>query len=242
MIFGVMFMEIIQIDLGLVNCYLGKQGDTFILFDTGGHITMDRSFTNRRELLEIELKKAGCTSDNLKLVVLTHGDNDHVANAKFIKEKYNTKIAMHSADVELVDNPNFQKLMESYNYKSFLYKNVFKLLKGKIEKITKKVLEDYEDFKPDILLNDGDNLLEYGFDAKIIYVPGHTKGSIAILSSEGHLIVGDTLTNNKKPAAAPNAVDFQKLKKSIEKLCSTNSKLVYPGHGKPFEMNQLKNI
>jgi hydroxyacylglutathione hydrolase len=47
-----MKMEIIQIDLKSVNCYLGKQEDSFILFDTGGHIIMDKEFTNRRELFE----------------------------------------------------------------------------------------------------------------------------------------------------------------------------------------------
>ena len=236
----VVFMEIIKIDLESVNCYLGKQGDNFVLFDTGGHLVMDKKFTNRRELLEAELSKAGCTPDNLKLVVLTHGDNDHVANAKFIKEKYNAKIAMHSADVELVFKPTLEKMMESFNYKALIYKIVFKLMKGKIEKVTQKVLGDYEDFKPDIMLKDGDSLLEYGFDANILHVPGHTKGSIAILSDLGDIISGDTFTNNKTPEAAPNAIDFEKLQKSIARLCTINSRTVYPGHGAPFEMKIFK--
>ena len=237
-----MNQEIIQIGLGGVNCYLGKQGDIFILFDTGGPIVMDKKITNRRELLEMELEKAGCTTDNLKLVVLTHGDNDHVANAKLIKEKYNAKIAMHSADVNLVENPSLEKVMESFQYKSLIYRIVFRLIKKKIQKVTQKILKYYEGFKPDIFIKDGDSLIQYGFDAKIIHVPGHTPGSIAILTANGDLVVGDTFTNNKKPQAAPNAIDFRALDKSIERLCSMNVKIVYPGHGKSFELNEFNKI
>ena len=235
-----MNQEIIQIDLYSVNCYLGKQDGKFVLFDTGGHIFMDKGFTNRLELLEEELYKAGCTKDNLKLIVLTHGDNDHVANAKFIKEKYNTKIAMHGGDIELVKNPTLKKVMECCNYKSLVYKVVLKLFRGKIEKYMQKVLDNYDRFEPDILLNDGDNLSQYGFDAKVIHTPGHTSGSIGILTKGGDLISGDTLTNLKKPEPAPNAVDFEEIEKSIERLKGIEIKTVYPGHGKPFNMDQFK--
>lgn len=61
-----MIQEIIRIDLDGVNCYLLKQKDNFVLFDTGGHMNMDKTFDNRRNALISELDKAGCTPDNLK--------------------------------------------------------------------------------------------------------------------------------------------------------------------------------
>jgi hydroxyacylglutathione hydrolase len=186
------------------------------------------------------LNNAGCTPDNLKLVVLTHGDNDHVANASFIKEKYNAEIAIHSEDLELVENPSLEKVMENFHFKALIYKVIFPLLKKKIYRITEKTLDDYERIKPDILLSAGDSLLKYGFDAKIIHLPGHTHGSIGILTGNGDLVAGDILTNNKKPDASPNAIDFAALKKSILRLQSMDIKTVYPGHGKPFEMKQYK--
>ena len=39
--------EIIRIDLGGVNCYLLKNNQRFILVDTGGHMFMDRQYTDR---------------------------------------------------------------------------------------------------------------------------------------------------------------------------------------------------
>lgn len=81
-----MNQEIIRIDLGGVNCYLLKENSKFILFDTGGHLFMDKTFSNRREELEKELETYGCTQNNLVLIVLTHGDNDHATNAAFLKK------------------------------------------------------------------------------------------------------------------------------------------------------------
>ncbi|MGB8452802.1 MAG: MBL fold metallo-hydrolase [Anaerocolumna sp.] len=114
--------EIIRINLGAVNCYLGKSDDGFILFDTGGHTVMDKSFTNRRDLLQKELDKAGCNSRNLHLVVLTHGDNDHVCNAAFVRDKYNAKIAIHPGDRKLVENPDINSYISSFHYSSLFYK------------------------------------------------------------------------------------------------------------------------
>jgi hydroxyacylglutathione hydrolase len=54
-------------------------------------------------------------------------------------------------------------------------------------------------FKRDIFLQDGQSLQEYGFNASVIHLPGHTKGSIAILTDQGDLFSGDTLVNMRKP-------------------------------------------
>lgn len=234
-----MEITITRIDLGGVNCYLGKQGDNYILFDTGGHLTMDKRFTNRRDILERGLEKAGCTQGKLKLVILTHGDNDHAANAAFIRKKYNVKIAMHSGDTKLVDNPSMEVVMKSFQYRSLLFRAVFKLMKKNIIKISEKTLNDFECFTPDICLKDGDSLESFGFDAKIIHIPGHTDGSIGVLMPNKDLICGDILTNGKKPAPAPNAYDFKLLSDSIKMVKNMKIGMVYPGHGEPFEMKLL---
>jgi glyoxylase-like metal-dependent hydrolase (beta-lactamase superfamily II) len=40
----------------------------------------------------------------------------------------------------------------------------------------------FEKFKPDLYLTDGQNMNAYGLDAQILHIPGHTKGSIGILT------------------------------------------------------------
>jgi glyoxylase-like metal-dependent hydrolase (beta-lactamase superfamily II) len=40
-------------------------------------------------------------------------------------------------------------------------------------------------FSPDVILEDGDALAQYGFDAAVLHLPGHSKGSIGILMPGG---------------------------------------------------------
>jgi len=97
-------------------------------------------------------------------------------------------------------------------------------------------------FTPDILLRDGYDLSEYGFDAKIISLPGHSKGSIGILTSEGELFCGDLFENTKVPNLNSLMDDPVAAKISIEYLAGMKITVVFPGHGQPFEMETLKKI
>jgi glyoxylase-like metal-dependent hydrolase (beta-lactamase superfamily II) len=234
-----MDQQIIRIDLGGVNSYLGKTGNGFILFDTGGHLAMDKSFTNRRDALENAMKNAGCEPGNLKLIILTHGDNDHVANAAFLREKYKTKIAMHSGDLPLVENPTLEKMKENFRFRSLQFKIMSVILKKLIQKVMKKALDDFERFTPDFYIDNGYRLLEYGFDATVLHIPGHTLGSIGVLTASGDLIAGDTFSNMNKPTLATNASDFKALAQSVARLKTMNLKTIYPGHGETFEMKRL---
>jgi len=232
--------KIIRIDLDGVNCYLTQTQQGFLLFDTGGHLVMDKQFTNRRVLLQKELKIMGCTERNLNLIVLTHGDNDHVCNAAYFREKYRANIAMHKEDIELVETPTLHCLMKSFQYRSLAYRVVFRLLKKTITNVTERALNDFETFSPDVLLEDGFSLLSFGLDANVIHIPGHTKGAIAILTKDGDLIAGDMFSNNKKPDIALNADDFRQLHISFNKLKDLPIRTVYPGHGNPFQFTDLK--
>jgi hydroxyacylglutathione hydrolase len=55
-------------------------------------------------------------------------------------------------------------------------------------------------FRPDFYVEEGDDFSEYGFDAQVLLIRGHSKGSIGILTAGGDLFCGDLLENLKKPA------------------------------------------
>jgi len=81
--------------LGTVNCYL-------IEIDTG-HILIDTGCSNNRNDLEKEFESADCKPENLRLIILTHGDFDHTGNAAYLREKFGAKIAMHRDDSGMVE-------------------------------------------------------------------------------------------------------------------------------------------
>jgi len=234
-----MNQEVIRIDLNGVNCYLGKVKEGFVLFDTGGNLTLDKKFNNRRQELVQKLEQEGCYPGSLKAIILTHGDIDHTMNAAYLREQYQTIIIMHEGDIELVENLTIDKMLESFQFKSLVLKLVFKLMKKPIRKLSEKSLNAYETFQPDTFLNEGDSLAQYGFNGKVIHLPGHTAGSIGILCENGELIAGDTFTNMKKPSTALNAYNFKELRKCVKKLKDKQITKIYPGHGEPFQANLL---
>jgi len=95
---------------------------------------------------------------------------------------------------------------------------------------------------PDIIIDGDMNLEEYGFPAKIICTPGHTLGSIMVLTNEGDLFSGDTLISMGNPSTATLIENESLLEKSLESISKLNIINIYPGHGKAFTPNQLPKI
>jgi len=202
--------------LGRVNCYLIKADTGYFLIDTG--------CSNKRTDLEKELESADCKPGNLKVIILTHGDFDHAGNAAYLRKKFGTKIAMHYDDSGMVERGNMFCNRKKSN---FLIRTIVPILSG---------FGKSERFKPDLYIKDGDDLSEYGFDAKVIDIPGHSKGSIGILTADGDLICGDLLENTVKPGLNSIMDDLTAANASVEKLNKLSIKTVYPGHGKSFPM------
>jgi len=225
-----MVQEVIPIKLALpyrtgsVNCYLVKTDTGFILVDTGS--------SNKCMELESKLKQFGCNSGNLHLIILTHGDFDHTGNAAYIRKNFNTKIAMHAEDSQMVERGNmFLNRKKGNFFQNWIVKTLFGF--GKSQR-----------FKPDLEITDGFDLTEYGLKAKVIYIPGHSKGSIGILTADGKLICGDLLENTEKidnPKINSLMDDLKTASKSIEMLKNIKVDIVYPGHGKPFTMKSFLN-
>lgn len=217
-----MEQSILRIDMGFVNAYLLQAGDGFVLVDTG----IGDVWTK----LESELLLQGCLPERLKLVILTHGDMDHAGNCKKLQQKYGVSIAIHQGDYEMVSTGESRR--RSAN-----------TLTGRIMTWMATRMKDTSGcFEPNLYLEDGQSLREFDLDATILHTPGHTRGSISILTAAGDLIVGDTLSNRRKPKTADLFEDELQLKTSLAKLRVLQINTIYPGHGKPFRFQDFLAI
>lgn len=229
-------IQIIYTDKGIgsSNCFLIKVTNGFILVDTGGCTIFNLDKSISRNKLEKELSSAGCFPGNLKLIILTHGHTDHIGNALYFREKYKTKLAMNSNDIDhAVKKPE----IPPKTYKS-IAGNLLVLFYGSN---WKKMNNEFETFIPDLSIDESFDLTQYGLDAKVLWIPGHTKGSIGILTKNKDLLCGDALVNILGPRtiAGKNTVDdLDDLTISIERLKKMNIGMVYTAHGKPFLMSE----
>ncbi|NLY44084.1 MAG: MBL fold metallo-hydrolase [Clostridiaceae bacterium] len=201
-----------RIKCGNGNCYVVSKGDSGILVDTG-----------KKEYLDTVIE--ACKPYKIKLIVLTHAHFDHAENAVALSEILGAPIAMHKDDVNLIESNNNQSMLT----KSFLGKVV--LFASFIEFSKRKM----NSFTPSVFLKDGDDLMEYGIAAKVIGLPGHTKGSIGIDVDEKDLIVGDALMNIFYPTVSLLYNDEKAMLDSARKITELGERAIYFGHGKPVK-------
>ena len=206
-----------RIKCGKDNCFLIQGKDSSILVDT--------SKTKYRDKILSECKK-------VKLIILTHGHIDHVQNAKYLSQKLNVPIAMHKSDYEIIKNNMLRPIFTSGILGNMILafsKNLFK--HGKIDQ-----------FKPSIFLQEEDSLQNYGIDATIIELPGHTKGSIGIVVEKKDVIVGDALMNVFYPTMSVMYENKKEVEDSALKISKLGDVLVHFGHGKSvLNKNWLRN-
>jgi glyoxylase-like metal-dependent hydrolase (beta-lactamase superfamily II) len=207
--------------LGIVNCYLIENDSNYVLIDTGG--------SNQRTELERQLENAGCKPGHLKLIVITHGDFDHTGNAAYLRHKFAVQVAMHQCDSRMAEYGN---MFANRKKPNILIQKIIPILSGFGKK---------ERFKPDILIEEGDDLTAYGLSVNVLSIPGHSEGSIGILMDNSDLFCGDLFENKENPLLNSIMDDIAAAKASVEKLKRLEIKTVYPGHGKPFLLKQFIN-
>lgn len=207
-----MMCRIQRISCGIVNCYLLKGERGAVLLDAGNANDCDRI-----------VRAIGNTPINL--ILLTHGHTDHIGAAAELSEKFNVPIAMHEADVPLITAPSARKL---YGH-TFLGRILASASESTMSHAKVKP------FEPKLLVDEGFDLESYGVNAHVVALPGHTAGSVGVVTNTGDMIVGDAAFHMLRPTSARLYEDRATMEKSVEKIKRLCSGRIYVGHGSPMK-------
>lgn len=148
--------------------------------------------------------------NSLKPVKLinTHGHIDHILGNLFIKESFYIPVAAHREDQNYIEGVSDHGQMFGYSVEN----------PGGIDEF----LED-------------DDIIKFGTsELKVIHVPGHSKGSIALYSAEHKFVIGgDVLFNGGIGRTDLLGGDYDTLISSIKNKLLTlpGDVTVYAGHG-----------
>jgi glyoxylase-like metal-dependent hydrolase (beta-lactamase superfamily II) len=91
------------------------------------------------------------------------------------------------------------------------------------------------DFRPDVLMRDGDIIEGNGFSFECVYTPGHTSNHMCYaLREEKALFTGDHVMGWSTTVVAPPDGDMAQYMASLRKLLARDDRILYPTHGGPI--------
>ncbi len=221
-----MSLQIFTLEFGINRCYIVKDK---------GVIMIDSGPPRKGKVLKKRLDSLSIQYQEIRLIVLTHGDFDHVGSAKEIKEITGAQIAIHESD-----KLNLEESRYNWPPGVTRWGKISHFLLSPLLRMT-----TFPAVKADITLRKEEFPLEqYGIYGKIIYTPGHTLGSVSVLLDTGEAFVGCLAHNGFPFTFHPRlpiyAEDIGKIKESWEVIINKGAKMIYPGHGNPFPVEIIK--
>jgi glyoxylase-like metal-dependent hydrolase (beta-lactamase superfamily II) len=208
--------------------------NVYLIDETGGITVIDAGIPGLWRELIAELESMGRSVIDIKGVILTHADTDHLGFAERLRGEHDVPIYVHEADAPQArgeiekENPPWGKVRIGPTL-SFLW---YAARRGGL-KVT-PVAEVQT-------VNDGD-VLDLPGSPRIIHTPGHSPGSIAIHSEiVSALFVGDAMTTRhvltgaRGPQPAPFSLDKEMAMASLHRWSGIDARWVLPGHGHPWD-------
>lgn len=219
---------------------LGTEFVHFYLLEEGGEVTLvDAGLSGYRDMLEPALASAGRSIDDVKAIVLTHADPDHVGFAGELQRTHGIPVYVHRSDSDRTREGKTKKTEGSPLDMLTMLRHAYgrRALRHMIANGGAKQTRVAEV----IPFDDGDELDVPG-RLRAIHTPGHTDGHCVLYApSHDALFVGDAVNNiqiftgeaggHVAPAAANVSTDqaYESLGKFDEVVAGT----IYFGHGDP---------
>ena len=188
----------------VANAYIVETDEGLALVDTG--------MPGNARRVRAELARMGRQSTDLRWIVLTHCDIDHVGSVAALRRLTGAAVAIHGLDAPVLAGGRPQK-------GGLAMAAIYRLLR-------------FRPLEPDRRLQDGDRIA----GLEVVHVPGHTAGSIA-LRRDGVVFSGDALLGDRDGRARPPdprlALDRIQAAASAARIQSMEARLLLPGHGAP---------
>jgi glyoxylase-like metal-dependent hydrolase (beta-lactamase superfamily II) len=215
-----------RIGSDVVNSYLVVDGDDVTIIDAG--------LPGYWRLLQAELASIGKNLDNVRALVLTHGDTDHIGFAARLHREKGIAAYIHDADVDRA-TLKVKKPTRGWGpvkvgpLVGFLW---YSARHGGLR------IPPAEGLQP---VSAGD-VLDVPGTPRIIHTPGHTPGSVSVhVASVDALFLGDTMTTRNVltgvtgPKPAPFTLNPQQAVGSLAQIENVDATWVLPGHGPAWD-------
>ncbi|AUG81091.1 MBL fold metallo-hydrolase [Kitasatospora sp. MMS16-BH015] len=176
----------------------------------------------------------GVDPADLALIVLTHGHIDHFGSAAELHRLTGAPVAGHVADLGPYRSG---RVREPYLPTGPM---------GRLMARHRKLHVRAEPVEPTVLVRGETDLAEYGVAARIMPTPGHTAGSVSVLTEEGDLVAGDLIAGSfmglvpGRPANPPFHDDPRQNLASLRRMLALRPTSLHVGHGTGLDPERVR--
>jgi glyoxylase-like metal-dependent hydrolase (beta-lactamase superfamily II) len=207
---------------------------SFLVVDGDGVTIIDAGLPRYWKLLISELERLNLTLDDVRALILTHGDTDHIGFAARLYREKNIPAYLHPADhdrarLEVKKPSRGWGPVKAGPLAGFLW---YSAREGGLRIRPAGGLQPAEDGQ----------VLDVPGQPRIIHVPGHTPGSIAVhVPAADALFIGDTMTTRNVltgvtgPKPAPFTLQPAQALASLDRIDDLDATWVLPGHGPAWD-------
>jgi glyoxylase-like metal-dependent hydrolase (beta-lactamase superfamily II) len=224
--------------LDRVNAYLLRSDDSFTLVDCGifDPARDDQGWGD----LVAALRACDAEINQVGRLIVTHPHIDHYGMAAKLVEESGCELWMHEACSEELD------MYERPEVVTELVRDMFAdhgVEPDEVDDLT--AFEDWRSYVSGVIRPAKTLAGDETFDAggrtwQVVYTPGHSRSHVCLFCAEDHILIsGDHLL----PTITPH-IDFRRgidsdplgeFLDSLHKVERLDPKLVFPGHGRPFD-------
>ncbi|MBT2510671.1 MBL fold metallo-hydrolase [Streptomyces sp. ISL-98] len=176
----------------------------------------------------------GVDPTDVSLIVITHGHIDHFGSAAELHRLTGAPVAGHIADLGPFHTG---RVREPYLPTGPM---------GRLMARNKNLHVQAEPLEPEVLIRGETGMEDFGIAPRIMPTPGHTAGSISVLTDQGDLVAGDLVANSfmglipGRPANPPFHDDPLRNLASLRQMLALNPTRLHVGHGTPLEPDRVR--
>ncbi|MFF2625638.1 MBL fold metallo-hydrolase [Kitasatospora griseola] len=180
------------------------------------------------------LAACGVDPADLALIVITHGHLDHFGSAAELHRLTGAPVAGHVADLGPYRSG---RVREPYRPTGPM---------GRLMARNRKLHVRAEPFEPEVRVRGVTSLAEFGVEARIMPTPGHTAGSVSVLTDSGDLVAGDLIAGSfmglipGRPANPPFHDDPRQNLASLRSMLDLDPARLHVGHGTPLDPARVR--
>lgn len=206
--------------------------NSYLIEDAGGVTVIDAGLSGHWSELATELAVMGRALSDIRALLLTHGDTDHLGFAERLRREVGVPVYIHEGDAarargEEKTRTNWGRLKVG-PLMGFLW---YSARRGGLRTT---YLTEVETLR-------GEETLDVPGSPRVIHMPGHSPGSVAFhVPAVDAVFVGDALTTRHVltgadgPQSAPFTDHPDLALASLARLEPLDATWVLPGHGPPW--------